>query len=224
MKWTTVATVLAFLAIPTIASAHAGNNDPNMVHACIGNVSKIVRIVGVSGSCLTAPPLLAETPAHWPQVQGTGSQGPKGDQGDPGTPGTNGTNGTNGTDGTNGAPGTNGTDGIDGTNGTNGTNGIDGTNGTRADAPCFHNTNRYVNCGNGTVTDTVTGLIWRLRHVDRARAHDPGGHPLIELIATGMSAARRHIFRSLMILRGRSFKRLTCGVGENEIPDHSSGR
>ena len=160
MKWTTVATVLAFLAIPTIASAHAGNNDPNMVHACIGNVSKIVRIVGVSGSCLTAPPLLAETPAHWPQVQGTGSQGPKGDQGDPGTPGTNGTNGTNGTDGTNGAPGTNGTDGIDGTNGTNGTNGIDGTNGTRADAPCFHNTNRYVNCGNGTVTDTVTGLIW----------------------------------------------------------------
>jgi len=26
--------------------------------------------------------------------------------------------------------------------------------------PCFDNTNRYVNCGNGTVTDTVTGLIW----------------------------------------------------------------
>jgi hypothetical protein len=28
------------------------------------------------------------------------------------------------------------------------------------DPPCFDNTNRYVNCGNGTVTDTVTGLIW----------------------------------------------------------------
>ncbi len=28
------------------------------------------------------------------------------------------------------------------------------------DPPCFSNTNRYVDCGNGTVTDTVTGLIW----------------------------------------------------------------
>src|SRR5262245_57590610 len=26
--------------------------------------------------------------------------------------------------------------------------------------PCFDNVNRYVDCGNGTVTDTVTGLIW----------------------------------------------------------------
>lgn len=26
--------------------------------------------------------------------------------------------------------------------------------------PCADNTNRYVDCGNGTVTDTVTGLIW----------------------------------------------------------------
>jgi hypothetical protein len=25
---------------------------------------------------------------------------------------------------------------------------------------CFDNVNRYVDCGNGTVTDTVTGLIW----------------------------------------------------------------
>jgi hypothetical protein len=28
------------------------------------------------------------------------------------------------------------------------------------DSPCFDNANRYVNCGNGTVTDTHTGLIW----------------------------------------------------------------
>jgi hypothetical protein len=28
------------------------------------------------------------------------------------------------------------------------------------DSPCFDNGNRYVDCGNGTVTDTVTGLIW----------------------------------------------------------------
>jgi hypothetical protein len=26
--------------------------------------------------------------------------------------------------------------------------------------PCFDNVNRYVDCGNGTVTDTVTGLVW----------------------------------------------------------------
>src|SRR5207247_1171111 len=29
-----------------------------------------------------------------------------------------------------------------------------------AAAPCFDNGNRYVDCGDGTVTDTVTGLIW----------------------------------------------------------------
>lgn len=28
------------------------------------------------------------------------------------------------------------------------------------DPPCFDNANRYVNCGNGTVTDTHTGLTW----------------------------------------------------------------
>jgi hypothetical protein len=30
----------------------------------------------------------------------------------------------------------------------------------KAAPPCFDNVNRYVDCGNGTVTDTVTGLIW----------------------------------------------------------------
>jgi hypothetical protein len=31
---------------------------------------------------------------------------------------------------------------------------------TRADGPCVGDARRYVDCGNGTVTDTVTGLIW----------------------------------------------------------------
>ena len=35
-----------------------------------------------------------------------------------------------------------------------------GPPGARAAGPCFDNVNRYVDCGNGTVTDTVTGLIW----------------------------------------------------------------
>jgi hypothetical protein len=30
----------------------------------------------------------------------------------------------------------------------------------KADGPCWDNTNRYVDCGNGTVHDTVTRLIW----------------------------------------------------------------
>lgn len=29
-----------------------------------------------------------------------------------------------------------------------------------ADGPCYDDNNRYVDCGNGTVTDTLTGLIW----------------------------------------------------------------
>ena len=28
------------------------------------------------------------------------------------------------------------------------------------DPPCFDNLSRYVDCGNGTVTDSVTGLVW----------------------------------------------------------------
>jgi hypothetical protein len=29
----------------------------------------------------------------------------------------------------------------------------------KAAGPCFNNSDRYVDCGNGTVTDTTTGLI-----------------------------------------------------------------
>ncbi len=36
----------------------------------------------------------------------------------------------------------------------------DGVTAGRPTAPCFDNINRYVNCGDGTVTDTVTGLVW----------------------------------------------------------------
>jgi len=43
-------------------------------------------------------------------------------------------------------------------------NGKDGIGAARADGPCFDypspSFHRYVDCGNGTVTDTVTGLIW----------------------------------------------------------------
>jgi hypothetical protein len=149
-------TGLALLAIPVVASAHGGNDDPSVVHACIGNFSKIVRIVGVSGSCISAPAPVAETPAHW------GIQGPRGGAG---------ANGTNGIDGTSvmfvdyflgnqhGCP-NGGAIFAAGSVNAYVCNGTNGTSGTRAAGPCFDNTNRYVDCGNGTVTDTVTGLIW----------------------------------------------------------------
>jgi hypothetical protein len=35
-----------------------------------------------------------------------------------------------------------------------------GTGAANPDPPCFDNGNRYVDCGNGTVHDTVTNLIW----------------------------------------------------------------
>ncbi len=43
---------------------------------------------------------------------------------------------------------------------------LQGQVGQKADPPCFSvngvpdNVNRYIDCGNGTVTDTVSGLIW----------------------------------------------------------------
>jgi hypothetical protein len=57
-------------AIPSIAGAHGNNNDPNVAHVCIGNVSKVVRSVGVSGTCVVGPPLVAETADHWSKQGG----------------------------------------------------------------------------------------------------------------------------------------------------------
>lgn len=34
---------------------------------------------------------------------------------------------------------------------------------TKEHGPCWDNTNRFVDCGNGTVTDTTTGLVWLQR-------------------------------------------------------------
>jgi hypothetical protein len=45
-----------------------------------------------------------------------------------------------------------------GTTGPQGETGAPGTNGIKPDPACFDNTSCYVNCGNGTVTDTRTGL------------------------------------------------------------------
>ena len=49
--------------------------------------------------------------------------------------------------------------GANTTQGTKGGNAAGGARG-RAAAPCVDKTKRYVDCGNGTVTDSVTGLVW----------------------------------------------------------------
>jgi hypothetical protein len=47
-----VVAAVALWAVPSTVGAHAGNNDPQLLHVCIGNVSKVVRSVGVSGVCM----------------------------------------------------------------------------------------------------------------------------------------------------------------------------
>src|SRR5438876_2002851 len=49
-----------------------------------------------------------------------------------------------------------------GTNTTRGTKGGNAAGGARgrAAAPCVDKTKRYADCGNGTVTDSLTGLVW----------------------------------------------------------------
>ncbi len=162
-----LAAALALWAVPSTAGAHAGNNDPTLLHVCIGNVSKIVRSVGVTGACQ-----VGETADHWRKE---GEKGAKGDKGDNGTNGINGINGMDGTSVTfvgnfsgnqNGCP--NGgvaysagnppvnsyvCNGIDGDPGAGG--------GVRANGQCFDDAQPLVDCGSGAVTDTVTGLIWR---------------------------------------------------------------
>jgi hypothetical protein len=43
MKRTSMAAAFVLVGFPALAGAHAGNNDPNMVHACVGNLSRVVR-------------------------------------------------------------------------------------------------------------------------------------------------------------------------------------
>ena len=102
MRRLVIAAGVVFAALPSLASAHAGNPDPAVVHACVGNVSKVVRIVGVGGVCITSPVLLAETPAHWAVI------GPQGPAGAAGTPGQNGLNGAPGIQGPQGPEGPSG--------------------------------------------------------------------------------------------------------------------
>lgn len=97
-KLAIVATTVTLFAVPSVAGAHAGNSDPGVIHACVHNVSKEVRIVGVTGTCRPE-----ETAEHWQIVGPQGPAGPKGDKGDTGDKGDKGDKGDPGDPGPAGA-------------------------------------------------------------------------------------------------------------------------
>ena len=160
------------LVLPTTASAHGSIpfGTPNVIHACKNNSVGTLRQI-TSGNCSGS-----ETIVHWnvtgpagpvgPRgpVGATGATGPAGPRGVAGPVGATGQAGPQGAAGPAGATGPAGPQGPVGATGATGATGPAGPagrdGGTRAAGPCFDNSNRYVDCGNGTVTDTVTGLIW----------------------------------------------------------------
>jgi hypothetical protein len=152
------------LAIPSLARAHGDVpfTTPNVVHACKANNGGDLRQI-TTGTCTKS-----EAIVHW-NITGpagpagaTGATGPTGAQGASGAQGLQGATGAQGPQGATGEPGARGPEGPQGAQGEKGEKGDPGTGGAaaRAAGPCFGGTNRYVDCGNGTVTDTVTGLIW----------------------------------------------------------------
>ncbi len=57
---------------------------------------------------------------------------------------------------------------------------------TRASVPCYSNTgNRYTDCGNGTVTDSVTGLIWLKDASCMGAQQWAGAHAAAATLASG---------------------------------------
>ena len=51
-----------FFTFPTTAAAHGGNNDPSLVHACLG-LHGYARLVPANQECLRI-----EVPVHWSTV------------------------------------------------------------------------------------------------------------------------------------------------------------
>ena len=101
----------------------------------------------------------------------TGPQGPVGLTGAKGDTGATGAAGVAGPPGATGATGATGPQGPTGPQGSQGVQGLTGPvgpqgpagpagDGAAADGPCFSIDSQMADCGNGTFTDSVTGLIW----------------------------------------------------------------
>lgn len=109
-----------------------------VIHACVTAGDGSIRMVDAAQPCRRR-----EVRVQWNVA------GPSGPQGAPGV---------------DGAPGPAGPAGPIGATGPIGPQGVPGPQGAaapRANGPCFvDERNRYDDCGNGTVTDHATGLIW----------------------------------------------------------------
>ena len=98
--------LVSIAAFPATASAHGGNSNPDVVHACVQQSSKQVRIVGLGGSCTNA-----EVPAHWAGLGVSGATGPQGPAGNDGATGPQGPAGNDGAAGPQGPQGPQGAPG-----------------------------------------------------------------------------------------------------------------
>ncbi len=133
--------VVASLAVSVDRASAQIPSATGVFEACVDR-ERTLRLVTATERCKRN-----EVRVFWSQT------GPQGLQGGPGAPGLQGPPGLQGVQGEPGVPGLQGLPGLQGVQGDPGV-------APRAAGPCFHNLTRYVDCFNGTVTDTVTGLIW----------------------------------------------------------------
>jgi hypothetical protein len=76
----------AFASAATAPQLFAHSGDTTVVHACVGNLFKVVRIIGPNESCHYR----LESPMHWSITGPAGPQGAQGLQGPPGPSGSGG--------------------------------------------------------------------------------------------------------------------------------------
>jgi hypothetical protein len=149
-------TVIA-LSFPFLC-ANPANAQTGAIYACVNTSNGNTRIVAPNVSCRNNEVLVV-----W-NIQGpagpAGATGGPGPSGPAGPQGPIGPQGSQGVQGSQGAPGAPGVQGPTGPTGATGPAGPAGPVSPTAAGPCYDNANRFVDCGNGTVTDTRTGLIW----------------------------------------------------------------
>jgi len=82
--------------------------------------------------------------------------------------------------------------------------------------PYFHDLKRRVKLGHeDEAVELCKGIVVGLYRAE---------HRGFELLEYAEDSPSELAGQAVEILRGRSFKRFTCGVGEDDIPGHSSGR
>ena len=211
------------LFIPIVLGLALLVGSGEVIHACVTNGTGAVRIVSAETICTDNERALewgviglqgpqgdpGATGATGPQglpgetgaTGAVGPQGPKGDTGAIGATGATGLQGAQGDIGPTGEAGAKGTKGDKGDTGETGLQGLKGEPGdtVRADPPCFNNTHRFVDCGNGTVHDTMTGLIW----MKDANCTTIFGPPYNYAVANILASA---------------FKHGDCGLTDNSLP------